>query len=168
MRGQCLGKKKRFGRSRWLRHLGGKPALFHTKLPGAAVSAQPRPSQALSGACCARHMQDPNQTYSWQRYSFQRQACQGCPDTGRKSAQALGVPSQEDSSWKVREIISGGSLEAKIWSLRLGQGKGQSGVILWFLSLCSVTAECNLNAEQLFHEAGHLLSLSTNVSLKTK
>lgn len=88
-----------------MRHLGGKPALFQTKLPGGAVSAQPRPSQALSGACCARHMQDPNQTYSWQRYSFRRQACQGCPDTGRKSAPALGAPSQEDSAGKSVKLI---------------------------------------------------------------
>lgn len=92
-------------------------------LPRAGVSAQPRPPQALSGACCARHMQDPNQTYSWQRYSFQRQACQGCPETGRKSAPELGVPCREDSSWKDNEVISGGSLDVKNMASVTGAGE---------------------------------------------
>lgn len=110
-----------------MRHLGGKPALLQTKLAEAGGGAQPRPSRALSGACCARHMQDLNQTYSWQRYSFQMQACQGCPDTGRKSAPELGVPSREDSSWKVSKIISEAAWMSKIWSVRLRQGKGNLG-----------------------------------------
>lgn len=110
-----------------MRHLGGKPALFQTKLPGGAVSAQPRPSQALSGACCARHMQDPNQTYSWQRYSFRRQACQGCPDTGRKSAPALGAPSQEDSTGKSVKLLVEAVWRQKYGLCSGGRGKGNLG-----------------------------------------
>lgn len=82
-------------------------------LPGASGSTQPQSSQTLLQACCAHHMQDPNQTYSWQRYLFQRRACQGCPDTGTKSAPELGVSRREDSNWKVSRIIHGGSLDVK-------------------------------------------------------
>lgn len=120
-------KKKSFWRPRWLRHLGGRPALFLTKLPGGVVSVQPRPSQALSGACWACHMQDPNQTYSWQRPSSRRQGCQGCPDTERKSAPALGVPSQEDSTGKSVKLLVEAVWRQKHGLCGRGRGKGDLG-----------------------------------------
>lgn len=96
-----------------MRHLGGKTAPLLPKLPGASGSAQPLSSQAAGRACCGRHVEDPNPTYSWHRDLLQRRACQGCPDTDRKSAPDLGVHRREHSSWKAGEIISGGSLDVK-------------------------------------------------------
>ena len=147
--------------------------------PNSAWSRQEspaRPSEALPGSCCACHMQDPNQTQSWQRSPFQRQACQGCPDTGRKSAPELGMPSREDSSWKVSDIISGGSLDVKnmVFMTEAGQGAipGPQESHHPLISLfCSITAEHHLVLNSFLHEFPRVLaplSLSTNASLKIK
>ena len=84
------------------------------------------------------------------------------------------MPSREDSSWKVSDIISGGSLDVKnmVFMTEAGQGaipgpqESHHPLISFF---CSITAEHHLVLNSFFHEFPGVLaplSLSTNASLK--
>ena len=159
-----------------MRHLGGKPALLQTKL---CLEQARVPSLAFRGSagvllCTPYARSQPNIELA--KVPISETGMPGCPDTGGKSAPELGMPSREDSSWKVSDIISGGSLDVKnvVFTTEAGQGaipgpqESHHPLISFF---CSITAEHHLVLNSFFHEFPRVLaplSLSTNASLKIK